>query len=99
MEMVVSGPDAKAEKIVVEVSVKESLLDNPYAGHLENQQISRLTQVQADVVEGDGRAAFNGNVIRDMHSMIEANLCSVVRLNRTANVEGLDASVDFSPHL
>ncbi|KAF8941314.1 hypothetical protein EDD21DRAFT_62492 [Dissophora ornata] len=35
--------------------VKETLLENPYAGHLENQHISRLTQVQADVVEDDER--------------------------------------------
>lgn len=55
MEMVVVGPEVEAETIMVDVSVKETLLDNPYAGHLENQQISRLTQVQADVVEGDGK--------------------------------------------
>ncbi|KAG0031987.1 Zinc finger FYVE domain-containing protein 26 [Podila clonocystis] len=28
-----------------------ALQKNPYAGHLENQRISRLTQVQADIVE------------------------------------------------
>ncbi|KAF9543572.1 Zinc finger FYVE domain-containing protein 26 [Mortierella hygrophila] len=55
VEMVAIGPEVKAEMTTVEVSIKETLLDNPYAGHLENQQISRLTQVQADVVEGDER--------------------------------------------
>lgn len=64
VEMVASRSEKKAEKVMVEVSVKEILLDNPYAGHLENQQISRLTQVQADVVEGDGRAASNDNLLR-----------------------------------
>ncbi|KAF9183713.1 Zinc finger FYVE domain-containing protein 26 [Haplosporangium sp. Z 11] len=34
---------------------QETVLNNPYAGHLENQRISRLIQVQADVVEGDER--------------------------------------------
>ncbi|KAF9139651.1 Zinc finger FYVE domain-containing protein 26, partial [Linnemannia schmuckeri] len=55
VEMMASAPETKTEKITVEVSVTETFLDNPYAGHLENQQISRLTQVQADVVEGDER--------------------------------------------
>lgn len=55
MEMVAIGPEVKAETTTVEVFDKETLLDNPYAGHLENQQISRLTQVQADVIEGDGK--------------------------------------------
>ncbi|KAF8979535.1 Zinc finger FYVE domain-containing protein 26 [Entomortierella lignicola] len=36
-------------------SVKIAIVNNPYAGHLENQQISRLTQVQTDVVEDDER--------------------------------------------
>ncbi|KAF9113359.1 hypothetical protein BGX27_001748 [Mortierella sp. AM989] len=36
-------------------SVKTAILKNPYAGHLENQYISRLTLVQADVVEEDER--------------------------------------------
>lgn len=31
---------------------------NPYAGHLENQRISRLTQVQADIVEDSGKRIF-----------------------------------------
>ncbi|KAG0323058.1 hypothetical protein BGZ99_002952 [Dissophora globulifera] len=30
-------------------------IENPYAGHLENQHILRLTQVQADAVEDDER--------------------------------------------
>ncbi|KAF9299444.1 Zinc finger FYVE domain-containing protein 26 [Linnemannia elongata] len=55
VEMVAIGPEVKAETTTVEVFDKETLLDNPYAGHLENQQISRLTQVQADVIEGDER--------------------------------------------
>lgn len=58
MDLVAIAPEVKAETIQVEVSVKETLLDNPYAGHLENQQISRLTQVQADVVEGNGRSSM-----------------------------------------
>lgn len=32
---------------------------NPYAGHLENQRISRLTQVQADIVEDSGKRFFH----------------------------------------
>jgi len=56
VEMVVPEPETNTEKIVTEVFVTESLLDNPYAGHLENQRISRLTQVQADIVEGDGKS-------------------------------------------
>ncbi|KAF8947628.1 Zinc finger FYVE domain-containing protein 26 [Haplosporangium gracile] len=55
VEIMASTPETKTEKSTVEVSVKETFLNNPYAGHLENQQISRLTQVQADVVEGDER--------------------------------------------
>ncbi|KAF9100469.1 hypothetical protein BGX29_006544 [Mortierella sp. GBA35] len=62
VEMMAYGPDAKTEKITVEVSVMETLLDNPYAGHLENQQISRLTQVQADIVEGDERPMLKVSV-------------------------------------
>ncbi|KAF9924288.1 hypothetical protein FBU30_005706 [Linnemannia zychae] len=57
VERVMLAPTAETEMISVEVSVKESqsLLNNPYAGYLENQQISRLTQVQADIVEGEER--------------------------------------------
>ncbi|KAF9357034.1 Zinc finger FYVE domain-containing protein 26 [Mortierella sp. AD094] len=36
-------------------SIKTDILNNPYAGHLENQHISRLTQIQADIVEDDER--------------------------------------------
>lgn len=32
-----------------------ALQKNPYAGHLENQCISRLTQVQADIIEDSGK--------------------------------------------
>ncbi|KAG0364353.1 hypothetical protein BGZ54_007602 [Gamsiella multidivaricata] len=39
----------------VSESVQGAVQDNPYAGHLENQRISRLTQVQADIVENDER--------------------------------------------
>lgn len=35
-----------------------ALQKNPYAGHLENQRISRLTQVQADIVEDSGKRFF-----------------------------------------
>ncbi|KAF9962807.1 hypothetical protein BGZ70_007883 [Mortierella alpina] len=35
--------------------IGDTAVENPYAGHLENQHISRLTQVQADVVEDDER--------------------------------------------
>lgn len=33
---------------------EETSVKNPYAGHLENQRISRLIQVQADAIEDDG---------------------------------------------
>ncbi|KAF9916876.1 Zinc finger FYVE domain-containing protein 26 [Lobosporangium transversale] len=36
-------------------SNNEMRSENPYAGHLKNQHISRLTQVQADAVEDDER--------------------------------------------
>ncbi|KAG0376066.1 Zinc finger FYVE domain-containing protein 26 [Mortierella sp. AD032] len=62
VEVAASPPEAKTEQIAVEVFVKETLLDNPYAGHLENQQISRLTQVQADVIEGDERPMLKMSV-------------------------------------
>ncbi|KAG0281881.1 Zinc finger FYVE domain-containing protein 26 [Linnemannia exigua] len=52
LEVAASALETKKEQTAVEVSVIE-ILDNPYAGHLENQQISRLTQVQADVIEGE----------------------------------------------
>ncbi|KAF9433346.1 hypothetical protein BGZ76_009575 [Entomortierella beljakovae] len=46
------------EKIIEEIR-QETLdlkaVNNPYAGHLENQYISRLTQVQSDIVEDDDR--------------------------------------------
>ncbi|KAF9953243.1 hypothetical protein BGZ72_005592 [Mortierella alpina] len=48
-----NAPDAIVD--VQETPNEDTDVDNPYAGHLENQQISRLTQVQADVVEGDER--------------------------------------------
>ncbi|KAF9126742.1 Zinc finger FYVE domain-containing protein 26 [Mortierella sp. 14UC] len=63
VDVVASTPEAKTEQITVEVSsVKEALLENPYAGHLEGQQISRLTQVQADVVEGNERPMLKMSV-------------------------------------
>ncbi|KAG0199473.1 hypothetical protein BGX28_007271 [Mortierella sp. GBA30] len=43
------------DSVLTAAESEEAVFDNPYAGHLENQQISRLTQVQADVVEGDER--------------------------------------------
>ncbi|KAF9286454.1 hypothetical protein BGZ68_002878 [Mortierella alpina] len=51
-----SANDAPGANVdVQDPSNGDAVVDNPYAGHLENQQISRLTQVQADTVEGDER--------------------------------------------
>lgn len=35
------------------------IFENPYAGNLKNQKICRLIQVQADVVEKDGKGGFD----------------------------------------
>lgn len=56
-----SANDAPGANVdVQDPSNGDAVVDNPYAGHLENQQISRLTQVQADVVEGDGMFMLSG---------------------------------------
>ncbi|KAF9911191.1 Pleckstrin y domain-containing F member 1 [Linnemannia zychae] len=63
VEAVASALETKSEHITVEVNtVKDIPPNNPYAGHLENQQISRLTQVQADVLEGDERPILKVSV-------------------------------------
>ncbi|KAF9360559.1 hypothetical protein BGX34_007715 [Mortierella sp. NVP85] len=49
-------PEAQKDELEVDyLDSKDTPVKNPYAGHLENQHISRLIQVQADVVEDDER--------------------------------------------
>jgi len=60
-------PEAQKDGLGVDyLDSKDTTVKNPYAGHLENQHISRLIQVQADVVEGDGMAL----VLARIHSLM-----------------------------
>ncbi|KAF9161584.1 Zinc finger FYVE domain-containing protein 26 [Actinomortierella ambigua] len=49
--VIVNEPLTEKNETPKRKKIKQPLLNNPYAGHLVNQQVTRIIQVQADAVE------------------------------------------------